>query len=328
MASRMTCAILDDYQDVALKLADWSSFDLDVRAHTTHYPTPEALAQAIGDAQIVLAMRERTVFDRRTMAMLPRLRLLLSTGARNPSIDLAAAADLGITVIGSDSKPYPTAELTWGLVLALLRQIPHEDALIRAGGPWQSTVGVDLHGRTFGSFGLGTLGQRVTRVAQAFGMHTIAWSNNLTPAQCEAAGVEYVSKADLLRRSDILSIHTQLSRRTQGAIGAAELATMKPTAYLVNTSRGFIVDEAALIDAVRAGRLAGVGLDVFETEPLPQDHPLRSLPRTVLTPHIGYVTFDNYRDWFAQLTESLRAWLADGSVVRRMDPRTNVDRSQ
>lgn len=321
------CAILDDYQDVALGLADWNSLGMEVRAHTRHYATLPELVAAVGDADIVVAMRERTAFDRQALAALPRLRLLLSTGARNPSIDLAAAADLGITVIGSDSKPYPTAELTWGLILALLRHIPQEDAHIRANGPWQSTLGVDLYGRTFGSFGLGTLGQRVTRVAQAFGMHTIAWSNNLTPEACAAAGVEYVGKDDLVRRSDILSIHTQLSRRTEGAIGAAELAAMKPTAYLINTSRGPIVDERALLDALHAGRIAGAGLDVFDTEPLPPDHPLRTAPRTVLTPHIGYVTHDNYRDWFAQITESIRAW-TEGRVLRPMNPLTNVDRSR
>lgn len=320
------CAILDDYQNVALKLADWDALGLDIRTHTTHYETSDALVQAIGDAEIVVAMRERTVFDHALMSRLPRMRLLLSTGARNPSIDLAAAAALGITVIGSDSMTYPTAELTWALILGLLRQVPREDALIRAGGPWQTTLGFDLHGRTLGTFGLGTLGRQVTRVAQAFAMKTIAWSNNLTPAQCEAAGVEYVSKDQLIRRSDILTIHTQLSRRTEGAIGAAEFALMKPTAWLINTSRGPIVDEAALLAALADGRIAGAGLDVFDVEPLPADHPLRSAPNTVLTPHIGYVTEDNYRNWFRQIVESIAAW-QQGTVLRPMNPATNVDRS-
>nr|WP_304845974.1 D-2-hydroxyacid dehydrogenase family protein [Hydrogenophaga sp.]MDO9436352.1 D-2-hydroxyacid dehydrogenase family protein [Hydrogenophaga sp.] len=320
------CAIIDDYQNVALTLADWDSLGMHVVTHTAHYDSPEALASAIGHAEIVVAMRERTVFDRRMLALLPNMKLLLSTGARNPSIDLAAAADLGITVIGSDSMGYPTAELTWALILALLRHVPQEDALIRAGGPWQTTLGFDLKGRTLGTFGLGTLGLQVTRVAQAFGMKTIAWSNNLKPEACEVAGVEYVSKEDLIRRSDILSIHTQLSRRTEGAIGAAEFAMMKPTAFLINTSRGFIVEEKALLAALESGQIAGAGLDVFDVEPLPLDHPLRRAKNTVLTPHIGYVTHDNYRHWFRQIVDSIAAW-KQGKVLRPMNPATNVDRS-
>jgi D-3-phosphoglycerate dehydrogenase len=322
------CAILDDYQGMALSLADWSGLGLSITVHRQHYETPQAVAHAIADDEIVVAMRERTVFDRHQLSLLPKLKLLLSSGARNPAIDLHAAADLGITVIGSDSKAYPTAELTWGLIHALMRDIPGEDARLRRGDePWQTKVGKDLHGRTLGVFGLGTLGLQVTRVAQAFGMHTLAWSNNLTPEACAAAGVEYVSKQDLLRRSDILSIHTQLSRRTEGAIGAAELALMKPTAYLINTSRAQIVDEAALVQSLESGRIAGAALDVYAAEPLPMDHRLRRTPNTLLTPHIGYVTEDNYRFWFGQLVESLHAWRR-GEILRPMNPATNVDRSK
>jgi phosphoglycerate dehydrogenase-like enzyme len=322
------CVILDDYQGVALSLADWDRLGLDITVHREHHATPEAVADAIGDAEIVVAMRERTVFDRHQLSLLPGVRLLLSSGARNPSIDLHAAADLGITVIGSDSKAYPTAELTWGVIHSLMRDIPGEDARFRDGtGPWQTRLGRDLHGRTLGVFGLGTLGLQVTRVAQAFGMRTIAWSNNLRPEACAAVGVEYVSKEDLLRRSDILSIHTQLSRRTEGAIGAPEFALMKPTAYLVNTSRAQIVDEAALVEALEIGRIAGAAIDVFAVEPLPLDHPLRRAPNTVLTPHIGYVTEDNYRFWFEQIVESIEAWQR-GEVLREMNRATNVDRSK
>jgi phosphoglycerate dehydrogenase-like enzyme len=320
------CAILDDYQRVAQTMADWSQAEVDVTTFDTHFDNEDAVCAAILDFEIVVAMRERTPFRRELLARLPRLKLLISTGPRNPSIDLHAAEALGIVVCGTDALPYPTAELTWALILALIKHIPHEDANIRGNGPWQTRVGLDLHGRTLGVLGLGTLGSQVARVGQAFGMRTIAWSNNLTPARCDSLGVQYVSKDELVAHSDILSIHTQWSRRTEGLIDRAEFRQMKRSAFLINTSRGFIVRESAMIDALERGLIAGAGLDVYEREPLPADHPLRRAPNTVLTPHVGYVSADNYRLWFGQIVEIVTAW-QNGSVLRRMDPAKNVDRS-
>ena len=322
----MRCAVLDDYQDVARSMADWTPAGVDLTVYNDHFATEPEVHAAIRDCEIVVAMRERTPFTGAFLASLPKLKLLCTTGPRNPSIDLRAAEKLGITCCGTVALPYPTAELTWALILGLVRHIPHEDANFRACGHWQTRVAVDLSGRTLALLGLGTLGERVARVGQAFGMKVIAWSNNLTPARCAELGVEYVSKEDLVRRADVLSIHTQLSRRTRGLIGAAELAAMKPTAYLINTSRGYIVDEAALIDALRQGRIAGAGLDAFEVEPLPHDHPFRSMPNVLVTPHMGYVSEDNYRLWYTQIVENIVAWKA-GAPLRVMDPARNVDRS-
>lgn len=320
------CAILDDYQDVALKLADWSGTGVEAIAFHRHFETEDALREAIAGFEIVVAMRERTAFTRAFLATLPKLRLLQSTGPRNPSIDIRGAEELGITVCGTDALPYPTAELTWALILGLVRHIPHEDSNMRRAGHWQTRVGIDLHGRTLGLLGLGTVGSRVARVGQAFGMHVIAWSNNLRPERCGELGVEYVSKDDLVRRSDVLSIHTQLSRRTEGLIDRPEFERMKPGAFLVNTSRGFIVREAALIEALERRLIAGAALDVFEVEPLPADHRLRRMPNVLLTPHVGYVSDDNYRLWYGQIVENISAWM-QGRVLRRMDAARNVDRS-
>lgn len=325
--TRPLCVVLDDYQQAATRFADWSRLAIERVIYDRHFETEAELLAAIGDASIVVAMRERTPFSRPLLEKLPRLKLLCTTARRNPSIDLRAAEALGITVCGTDALQHPTPELTWGLILALLRDIPREDANLRAGGRWQLSVGVDLHGKTLGLLGLGMAGARVARVGLAFGMRVIGWSNNLTAARCAELGVEQVSKDRLLAESDILSIHTQLSRRTVGLIGRAELATMKPTAYLVNTSRGFIVEEEALIEALESGQLAGAALDVYEREPLPLDHPLRRTRNTVLTPHLGYVSEDNYRIFFAQTVENIAAWLG-GSVTRRMDPEINIDRSR
>lgn len=320
------CAILDDYQDVALKLADWSGTGVEAIAFHRHFETEDTLREAIAGFEIVVAMRERTAFTRAFLATLPKLRLLQSTGPRNPSIDIRGAEELGITVCGTDALPYPTAELTWALILGLVRHIPHEDSNMRRAGHWQTRVGIDLHGRTLGLLGLGTVGSRVARVGQAFGMHVIAWSNNLRPERCGELGVEYVSKDDLVRRSDVLSIHTQLSRRTEGLIDRPEFERMKPGAFLVNTSRGFIVREAALIEALERRLIAGAALDVFEAEPLPADHRLRRMPNVLLTPHVGYVSDDNYRLWYGQIVENISAWM-QGRVLRRMDAARNVDRS-
>lgn len=320
------CAILDDYQNVALKMADWSTAGVEAISYNEHFATEEAVRRAVGGCEIVVAMRERTPFTKAFLATLPALKLLQTTGPRNPAIDIRGAEELGITVCGTEALPYPTAELTWALILGLVRHIPHEDTNMRACGHWQTRVGMDLHGRTLGLLGLGTLGSRVARVGQAFAMHVIAWSNKLTPERCGELGVEYVSKDELVRRADFLSIHTQLSRRTEGLIDRPEFEKMKRSAFLINTSRGFIVREAALVDALQRGLIAGAGLDCFETEPLPADHPLRRLPNVLLTPHMGYVSDDNYRLWYGQIVENVAAW-RKGSPIRRMDPARNVDRS-
>lgn len=329
MSQPYRCAILNDYQSVALTMADWSGVadQLDIKVFDRHLGDENAVAAALQDFEIVVLMRERTAFPRSLFARLPKLKLLVTTGRRNPSVDIQAARDHGVFAAGTGSFDHPTGELTWGLILGLLRQIPLEDANLRQRGPWQRSVGVDLKGRTIGILGLGKLGGQVARVAEAFGMRRIAWSNNLTPERCAELGVEYVSKDELLRQSDILTIHTNLSKRTIGLIGAAELAMMKPTAILVNTSRGFIVDEKALVEALRQNRIAGAALDVYDQEPLPDDHPLRDLPNTLLTPHIGYVTEDNYRLFFKLVVEDIRAWL-DGAPIRELTHEAQLDRTQ
>jgi phosphoglycerate dehydrogenase-like enzyme len=259
-------------------------------------------------------MRERTPFGADLLARLPRLRLLVTTGMANASIDLAAARERGVVVCGTGSLPSPTAELTWGLILALLRHVPAEDARLRGGG-WQTTVGTELAGRTLGVIGLGRLGRRVARVARAFEMDVLAWSQNLDPDEARRHGAEPVGREELLSRADVVTIHLRLSGRTRGLIGAAELARMKPSAVLVNTSRGPIVDEAALVAALRDGVIAGAGLDVYETEPLPPGHPLRSAPNTVLTPHLGYVTSGTYARFYADAVEDIAAF-GRGAPVR------------
>jgi phosphoglycerate dehydrogenase-like enzyme len=311
------CAILDDYQNVALKLADWSAVtpDLDVKVFTAPFADQQRVIEALRDAEIVCLMRERTPFPRAVIEALPKLKLIVTTGMRNAAIDVAAAQGRGVAVCGTGTAHHPTAELAFGLMLDLARKISFEDAQLKKRVPWQTTIGVDLIGKTLGLLGLGKLGARVARYAQAFEMQVIAWSQNLTEARCREVGVGYADKEQLLRQSDFVSIHVVLSPRTRGLIGAAELALMKPSAFLINTSRGPIVEEKALIDALRNGRIAGAGLDVYDIEPLPLDHPLRALPNTVLTPHLGYVTEDNYRLLYRETVEAIRAWL-DGKPVR------------
>jgi len=260
------------------------------------------------------------------LARLPQLRLLITTGESNPSIDAPAARDLGITVCGTRYLDHPTSELTWGLILSLLRRIPVENLSTHTNGPWQSTVGVDLHGKTLGILGLGAVGSRVARVGVAFDMRVIAWSNNLTPERCAEHQVQYVPKSVLLHDADVLSIHTNLSARTIGLIKHEELCAMKRTAYLVNTSRGQIVDEAALIDALRRGIIAGAALDVFDCEPLTPDHPFRQLDNVVLTPHLGYVTEDNYRLFYRDVVEDVEAWLT-GNPTRELHTLRQVNRA-
>jgi phosphoglycerate dehydrogenase-like enzyme len=313
---RVRIAVLDDYQGVAHDAAPWSSLGggATVEAVREHIAGDDALAARLAGVGVVVAMRERTPFTAARLAALPDLRLLVTTGMANPSIDLAAARERGITVCGTGSLPGTTAELAWGLILALTRHIAAEDRAMRA-GRWQHTIGPELAGRTLGLLGLGRLGRRMAAVGRAFAMPVIAWSQNLSAGDAAAAGAEAVGKDELFDRADVLSIHTRLSERTRGLVGAAELARMKRGAVLVNTSRGPIVDEAALLAALRDGTLAGAALDVYDQEPLPPAHPLRSAPNTVLTPHLGYVTTGTYEIFFRDAVEDIAAFLG-GAPVR------------
>jgi phosphoglycerate dehydrogenase-like enzyme len=314
------CAILDDYQNVALTVTDWSKVkgDLDIKVFNQHLGGPENLIKALQGFEIVVAMRERTGFPRAVIEKLPALKLLITTGLRNASIDVAAAKERGVTVCGTPSTGNPTSGIAIGLMLELTRRIGYENARMKAGVPWQSTIGVDLDGLTLGVLGLGKLGTRTARIAKAFGMKVIAWSQNLTAEKCQEAGVDYVSKEDLFRQADFITIHVILSQRTRGLVGAKELGLMKPSAYIINTSRGPIIDEAALLSVLREKKIAGAGLDVFDVEPLPVDHPLRKLDNVVLTPHLGYVSMQNYRAYFGGVVEDIRAFL-DGKPVRVME---------
>ena len=311
------CAILDDYQNVALTMADWSRVkaDAEIKVFNEPFGSPEAAAKALAGFDIICAMRERTPFPRAMFETLPGLKLLVTTGMRNAAIDMAAAKDHKVTVCGTESAGHPTAELTVGLMIDLARKISLENARMKGGEAWQATVGSDLHGKTLGILGLGRLGQRVAKVALAFNMRVVAWSQNLTPEKCKEAGAEYATKEELLRQSDFITIHMVLSTRSRGLIGAHEFSQMKPSAYLINTSRGPLIDEPALIAALKENRIAGVGIDVYDVEPLARDHPLRKLPNALLTPHLGYVTADNYRLFYGQTAEAVRAFL-DGKPVR------------
>ncbi|MFI5953715.1 D-2-hydroxyacid dehydrogenase family protein [Cryptosporangium sp. NPDC051539] len=316
----MRIVVLDDYQDVARSFGPFDRLDASVEVRNEHIDDPDALVGALRGADVVVAMRERTPFGAPEFARLPDLRLLVTTGMANASIDLTAAAAHGVTVCGTGGggggsrKSSATAELTWALIFALLRHVPEEDRALRD-GRWQTTVGTELGGLTLGVAGLGRLGSQVARIGQAFGMDVVAWSRHLTVDRAASVGVRAVSKDELLAASDVLTVHLKLSDRTRGLFGAADLARMKPTSILVNTSRGPIVEEAALVAALRAGALAGAGLDVYDREPLPADSPLRGAPRTVLTPHLGYVTRQTYAAWFTEIVENIEAWAA-GTPVR------------
>jgi phosphoglycerate dehydrogenase-like enzyme len=309
-------AVLDDYQDVALSSADWSELSghSSITVFNDYIADQDRLIETLQPFEVVVAMRERTPFPADVIRALPRLKLLITTGPANASIDVAAATEQGITVCGTGGLLNPTSELTWGLILAVARNIPQEDQAIRA-GRWQTSVGIELGGRTLGIIGLGKLGQRVARVAHAFDMNVIAWSQNLTAETAAEHGATLVTKEVLFAESDIVTVHLVLSDRTRGLIGSAELGLMRPTSYLVNTSRGPIVDEAALVAALASGAIAGAGLDVFDREPLPSDHPFRSLANTVLTPHIGYVGQETYRIFYADIVDDISNWLA-GTPVR------------
>jgi phosphoglycerate dehydrogenase-like enzyme len=317
---RYRCAILDDYQNVALSAADWSkvSGDLEIQVFNAHLGAADKVIAALQGFEIVCAMRERTAFPGDVIEKLPQLKLLITTGMRNASIDVAAAKARGVVVCGTPAVGSPTSGIAIGLMLELTRRIGYENARMKAGVPWQTTIGLDLEGLTLGVLGLGKLGARTARIAQAFGMKVIAWSQNLTPEKCQEAGVAYASKEDLFRQADIVSIHLVLSQRSRGLVGAKELALMKPSAYIINTSRGPIIEEAALLAALRGKTIAGAGLDVFDIEPLPADHPLRKMDNVVLTPHLGYVATQNYRAYFAGVVDDIRTFL-DGKPVRVID---------
>jgi phosphoglycerate dehydrogenase-like enzyme len=309
-------AILDDYQNVALSLADWKSLgpDVSVQAFHERLSGDDNLAQHLGDFQVIVAMRERTRFPRSLLERLPKLKLLVTTGMLNVAIDVKAAAALGIVVSGTALLTPPTAELTWGLIIGLARHIPQEAQHMRAGG-WQTTIGAGLDGKVLGILGLGKLGGEVARVGRAFHMEVIAWSQNLTAEHASSLGATRVEKDELFERADFITIHLVLSKRTRGLVTARELALMKPEACLINTSRGPIVDERALIDSLANRKFAGAALDVYDEEPLPADHPLRKLDNVLLTPHLGYVTTENYRLCYGQAVEDIREFLA-GHPIR------------
>jgi phosphoglycerate dehydrogenase-like enzyme len=315
---KVVCAILDDYQGVARDMADWSAVErhADLRVFREPIVGDEALAAAIGDCEIVVAMRERTPFRASTFERLPSLRLLVTTGMRNAAIDMEAARARGITVCGTASLGEPPAEITWALLLALAKHLVPESAAFRANGPWQRTVGTDLKGRQLGLLGLGKIGSRVAAVGLAFGMDVVAWSENLTSERADAVGARLApSKRALLETSDFVSIHLVLSSRTRGLLGRDDLRRMKPTAYVINTSRGPIVDEAALVEALTERWIAGAGLDVFDVEPPRPDSPFRSLANVLATPHLGYVTAANYRVYYGEAAEDVAAFL-DGTPIR------------
>ncbi|MFD4795402.1 D-2-hydroxyacid dehydrogenase family protein [Streptomyces anulatus] len=317
---KLRCAVIDDFQSVATTVVDWSpvTADVEVVSFTEHLATDDEAAAALADFDIVVTLRERVPFPADLFARLPRLRLLVASGMRNSVIDFDAAKRHGVTVCGTASSSTPPVELTWALLLGLARGIVPEAEALRTDGPWQSTLGADLHGRTLGLLGLGKIGGRVAQVGRAFGMDVLAWSQNLTEERTDEVGATLAaSKEDLLASSDFVSVHLALGDRTRGLIGAAELALMRPTAYLINTSRAAIVDTDALLAALRAGALAGAATDVFDVEPLPAGHPVRTAPRLLATPHLGYVSRANYETYYGQAVENIRAFL-DGQPVRRL----------
>lgn len=315
---RMRIAVLDDYQGVAASLADWASLPGDVEFFGESPHAHAALVERLKPFDVIVAMRERTPFPRRLLESLENLELLVTTGMRNASIDVAAAQQLGINVSGTPSPGHATAELTFAMILALARGLVNESASVVSGG-WQVGLGSDVRGTTLGLVGLGRLGSQLAGFGLSFGMEVIAWSENLSGESAEAHGVERVEKGELFSRSDFVSIHLRLSERTRHLVGARELAAMKRTAYLINTSRGPIVDEGALLEAVRSGSIAGAGVDTFSVEPLPTDHPFRSEPRILATPHIGYVTRQTYEIFYAGAIEAIAAWAA-GTPIRVLEP--------
>ena len=313
----MRAAILDDYQNVAMAFADWSPIakDVEIKVFGKPFANQDEAIKALQGFEIIVGMRERTPFPRKTIEALPALKLLITTGARNNSFDIKACAERGITVCGTGGAGNPTTGIAIGLMLELTRRIGFENARMKAGESWQVTIGRDLEGLTLGIVGLGKLGQRVASVGKAFGMKVIAWSQNLTAEKAKEAGVEYASKEALFANADFVSVHYLLSDRSRGLITADDIGRMKKSAYLINTARAPIVDQAGLLKALQDKTIAGAGLDVFEVEPLPLDHPFRKLDNVVITPHLGYVSEQNYRKYFPDIVDDIRAWL-DGKPVR------------
>jgi phosphoglycerate dehydrogenase-like enzyme len=310
-------AILDDYQDVAHGFADWAALEqggVTTSVFREPFQSPDALVAALVDCRIVVAMRERTPFPRAVLEKLPALKLLVTTGMANAAIDVEAASELGITVCGTPGSPTAAPELTWALLLALARNLPAEENSLRA-GTWQTSVGIELAGKTLGIVGLGKIGRRIAAYGQAFGMEVLAWSQNLTEEAAAEAGARKVSKEDLFRNSDVATLHLRLSPRSEGIVGEQELRMLGPEGLLVNTARGPLVDQDALVRALGEGWIRGAALDVFDEEPIPSGHPLLSAPNTVLSPHLGYVTRESYRQFYGGAFEDVSAWLA-GSPVR------------
>lgn len=312
-------AILDDYQGVALSMGPWERLaGMEITAFRDTLTDREALVRRLEPFDAILAMRERTPFPRGLIERLPNLRLLITTAARNRAIDAAACAERGIVFCGTPSHGDPTVDITWGLIIGLMRDLPAQQQALRE-GRWQTSVGTALEGQTLGVLGLGKLGGRVAKVAQAFGMKVIAWSQNLTEERAAEIGAQRVDKRTLFREADVVTLHLILSDRSRGIVGAEDLARMKPTAFIVNTSRGPLIDQDALIAALKEGRIAGAGIDVFDTEPLPPGHPILSAPNTILTPHLGYVSQQNYRAYYAGCVEAIEAFNA-GAPVRVITP--------
>lgn len=317
---KLKCAVLDDYQGVALSMADWSALgeQVDVFSLREHIDDEDQLVSRISDCEIVVIMRERTPFTGALLSRLPKLQLLITSGMRNASIDLPAATRQGVTVCGTAGGSEAPMELTWALILGLAKHLVAENSGLRANGPWQQHVGVTLHGKTLGLLGLGKIGGQMAKVAQAFGMNVVAWSQNLTAERAQEFGVQLAeSKQALLAVSDFVSVHLVLSDRSRGLIDRQALAQMKNSAFLINTSRAAIVDQQALVEALQSGQIAGAGLDVFEVEPLPADHPLRRLPNVLATPHVGYVADDNYRTYFREAIADIQAFIA-GEPLRKL----------
>ena len=313
----MKIAVLDDYQGVAKQFADWSGLEAahDVEIFREHIGGGrDAVVAALKEFDVIAAMRERTVFDKATLEQLPNLKYMVTTGMRNSSIDMDYLKERGIPCSGTAGRTQTTPELAWGLILAVARNIPFEDNNMRT-GQWQQTVGLDLEEKTLGIVGLGRLGREMARIGQAFKMDVIAWSQNLNEASAAEVGVRRVDKEQLFREADVITVQYKHSERSTGLIGAAEFGAMKPTGIFVNTSRAAIIDMNALMDTLQAGRIAGAGVDVYDDEPVPTDHPIRSCPRTVLTPHLGYVSHDTYRLFYTETVEDIEAWLA-GVPVR------------
>jgi phosphoglycerate dehydrogenase-like enzyme len=318
--TRLRCAILDDYFDIALSLADWPAIRdrVEVTVFDKPFASEAEAAAKLKDFEIICAMRERTAFPRSLLDALPKLKLLITSGMRNAAIDMEAAKERKVVLCGTQYSRDPTAPLTMGLILELTRGIGRENARMHAGEAWQSFAGTEIEGKTLGVIGLGKLGSKVAGMAKAFGMNVIAWSPNLTPEKCKEAGVGYASKDELFATSDIITVHVVLSPRSRGLVGAADLARMKPSAYLVNTARGPIVDGEALLVALREKKIAGAGIDVFSVEPLPSDHPLRKLDNVVITPHLGYATRESLQTHYQQMVACIDAFTKGGEPPRRL----------